>query len=266
MAKVEMRSELVVGFTGPDRSMKSRVTPEEWALREDLAALYRIADMFGWSDLIFTHFSARVPGPDLHFLINPYGWLFEEVTASSLVKVDVHGNKVDDSPHPVNPAGFAIHAGIHTRCKDAHCIMHLHTSDGTGVSAQDDGLLRISQQAMVVCADLAYYEYGGPGHHADEGAQMAEAMGDKHFVILRNHGTLTIGRTCADALMRMHFLERACSIQIRAQAGERLRNPNQGAPEILAESSLPALDGPVGALAWPALRRKLDRIDPSYRD
>ncbi|MBD3759630.1 MAG: class II aldolase/adducin family protein [Rhizorhabdus sp.] len=246
--------------------MKSQVSPEEWALRQDLAALYRLADLAGWSDLIFTHFSARVPGEDMHFLINPYGWLFEEITASSLVKVDVHGQKVDDSPYPVNPAGFAIHAGIHTQCKDAHCIMHLHTHDGTGVSAQEDGLLPISQQAMVVCADLAYYDYGGPGHHSDEGTMMAEAIGDKHFAILRNHGTLTVGRTCADAFIRMHFLEQACSFQIRAQAGRGIWQPNQGVPKVLADISIPALDGPVGELSWPALLRKLDRVDPTYRN
>lgn len=266
MSEVIMDAALITGSSGEVRSRKHEVSAEEWALREDLAALYRLADMFGWSDLIFTHFSARVPGEEAHFLINPYGWLFEEVTASSLVKVDVNGNKVDDAPHPVNPAGFAIHAGIHMACEDAHCIMHLHTPDGTGVSAQEEGLLPISQQGMIVCEDLAYYEYGGPGHHLDEGTLMAQAIGNKHFAILRNHGTLTVGRTCADALIRMHFLEQACSFQVRAQAGRGLWQPNQGVPKVLADMSLPALDGPLGQLSWAALRRKLDRIDPSYRD
>jgi len=264
MGKVEMLPERVVGtaqFTG---SLEGRVPQAEWELRQELAALYRLAAFYGWDDLIFTHFSARIPGPENHFLINPYGWLFEEVTASSLVKVDVEGNKIGDNPTPVNPAGFAIHSAIHMACPDAHCIMHLHTDDGAGVSAQDGGLLPITQQSMIVSNDLVHYEYGGPGQHGDEGKAMAAAIGDKHFVILRNHGTLTVGKTCADAFMRMYFLERSCSMQIRAQAGGAVRKVNQGIPEMMARS-LVGMDGPLGALAWPALLRKLDRIDPGYR-
>jgi ribulose-5-phosphate 4-epimerase/fuculose-1-phosphate aldolase len=180
------------------------------------------------------------------------------------VKVDLEGNKVDDTETPVNPAGFAIHSAIHMACADAHCIMHLHTADGAGVAAQDDGLLPITQQAMIVCNDLAYYEYGGPGQHADEGKAMAAAIGERHFAILRNHGTLTVGRTCADAFMRMYFLERSCSMQIRAQAGSAVRRVNQGIPELMAHS-LKSFEGTLGRLAWPALLRKLDRVDASYR-
>jgi ribulose-5-phosphate 4-epimerase/fuculose-1-phosphate aldolase len=264
MAKVEMLPERVVTGAYRTDSMEGQVSPEEWALRQELAALYRLAAMHGWDDLIFTHFSARVPGADDHFLINPYGWMFEEITASSLVKVDVQGNKVDDNPAPVNPAGFAIHSAIHMALPDAHCIMHLHTDDGTGVSAQDDGLLPITQQAMIVVNDLAYYEYGGPGQHADEGKEMAAAIGGKHFAILRNHGTLTVGRTCADAFMRMYFLERACSMQIRAQAGGKVRSVNQGIVGLMGNTRA-TFDGPLGQLAWPGLLRKLDRIDPGYR-
>jgi ribulose-5-phosphate 4-epimerase/fuculose-1-phosphate aldolase len=265
MGKVELLPERVVEAPLQETKLEGQVSADEWALRQDLAALYRLAALHGWDDLIFTHFSARVPGPDSHFLINPFGCLFEEITASSLVKVDVDGNKVGDNPSPVNPAGFAIHSAIHMACPDAHCIMHLHTDDGTGVAAQEDGLLPITQQSMIVCNDLAYYEYGGPGQHADEGREMAAAIGDRHFAILRNHGTLTVGRTCADAFMRMYFLERACSMQIRAQAGTAVRSVSQGIPELMA-NSLKSFEGTLGRLAWPGLLRKLDRVDPSYRN
>jgi len=264
MGKIELIPERIVGGAFVPRTVEGQVSGLEWQLRQDLAALYRLAALHGWDDLIFTHFSVRIPGPKHHFLINPYGWLFDEITASSLVKVDADGNKVDDNPAPVNPAGFMIHSSIHMACPDAQCIMHLHTDDGTGVAAQDDGLLPITQQAMIVCNDLAYYEYGGPGQHADEGRQMAAAIGDRHFAILRNHGTLTVGKTCADAFMRMYFLERACSMQIRAQAGREVRRVNQGVAELMA-NSLRSFDGALGALAWPGLLRRLDRIDPSYR-
>lgn len=260
---VELDSAKVVGFTGEWPSLKGKVSAEEWELRCELATLFRIAALYGWDDLIFTHFSLRVPGPERHFLINPYGFLFEEVTPSNLVKVDQDGRKVDGSPYPVNPAGFMIHAAVHLGREDAHCVMHLHTNDGSGVSAQDDGLLPLTQQSMIVCNDLAYYEYGGPGQTGDEGAQIASAMGDRHFGILRNHGTIAIGETCADAFMRMYFLERACSMQIRAQAGTAVRNPNQGVPELMVES-LKSFDGPLGKLAWPAIRRKVARAYPDY--
>jgi ribulose-5-phosphate 4-epimerase/fuculose-1-phosphate aldolase len=265
MNKIEMVQERIVPFRDNVGRAQVVADEQEWELRRNLAALYRLAAYFGWSDLIFTHFSARVPGPELHFLINPFGWLFEEVTASNLVKVDANGVKVGDSPFPVNPAGFAIHSAIHLARKDAHCVMHLHTNDGSGVSAQECGLLPITQQSMLISHDLAYHEYGGPGQHPDEGRQIAAAMGDKHFVILRNHGTLTVGRTCADVFMRMYFLERACSAQIRAQAGGLAHKPPREAVELMV-NQLAFVDGPSGELAWPALLRKLDRIDPSFKD
>jgi ribulose-5-phosphate 4-epimerase/fuculose-1-phosphate aldolase len=260
---VEMDPTKVVGYSGEGTNLKGKVSPEEWELRCELATLYRAAALMKWDDLIFTHFTLRIPGPERHFLINPFGYLFEEVTPSNLVKVDHEGHKVDDSPYPVNPAGFAIHAAVHLGREDAHCVMHLHTDDGSGVSAQDEGLLPLTQQSMIVCNDLAYYEYGGPGQTGDEGLEIAKAMGNHNFGILRSHGTLAIGQTCGDTFMRMYFLERACSMQIRTQAGEKVRKPNQGVPELMADS-LRSFDGALGRLAWPAIQRRVARTWPDY--
>lgn len=262
-AELELDPTRVVAYLGEDASQRGKVSDQEWALRCDLATLFRAAALEGWGDSIFTHFSLRIPGPEHQFLINPFGYLFEEITPSNLVRVDQNGNKVDGSPYPVNPAGFKIHAPVHMGRDDAHCIMHLHTLDGAGVSAQDDGLLPITQQSMIIMHDLAYYDYGGPGQTGDEGAQIAQALGSKNAGILRNHGTLTVGRTCADAYMRMYFLERACSYQVRAQAGTAVRTPNQGVPELM-KGSLKSLDGPMGRIAWPALQRKVERAFPGY--
>lgn len=264
MNKIEMDSVFIKPAELNDRSIRDSVSPEEWALRVDLAAAYRLVDHYGWTDLIFTHLSARLPGSDNHFLINPYGLMFEEVTASNLVKVDVHGNKVDDSPYPVNPAGFAIHSAVHRAGEDAHCVMHLHTRDGVAVSMQDEGLRPLSAQSLIVCNDLAYHEFAGPGQHADEGEETAASIRGKHFAILRNHGTLTVGKTVADAFIRMYVLETACTTQIRALTAPA-RVPNQGMDSLMGEL-LPIYDGPLGALTWPALLRKLDRIDPSFRE
>lgn len=246
--------------------LRQGMSDEEWELRVDLAASYRLAAAQGWGDLIYTHFSARVPGPEHHFLINPFGWLFEEITASSLVKIDLEGNVVDGSPHPVNPAGFAIHSAIHRLHPEALCVFHVHTLDGIAVSAQTDGLLCLSPVSMMVRGDLAYYDFGGVGQHGDEGVRTAMALGDRHFAILRNHGTLTVGTSCAQAFMRLYFLERACSIQVRAQAaGGKL---NHADPEVERETfELSRAGGDKGArLAWPALLRKADRLDPSFRE
>jgi ribulose-5-phosphate 4-epimerase/fuculose-1-phosphate aldolase len=248
-------------------SRQSLVSEEEWRLRVDLAATYRIVALYGWDDLIFTHISARIPGPEHHFLINPYGLLFDEITASSLVKIDVDGNKVDASPYPVNPAGFTIHSALHMRRNDAQCIVHLHTVDGVAVSSQADGLLPLDQHAMMVSSDLAYHDYEGIALELDERERLVADIGqEKHLMILRNHGTLAFGNTCADAFVRIYFLERACSIQVRALAGGARPNwPNQGVPERIASTAAIALEGLIGGLAWPALLRKLDRIDPDYR-
>ena len=248
-------------------SVKGKVSAEEWAVREDLAATYRLVAMHGWDDMIFTHISARVPGPEHHFLINPYGLLFEEITASSLVKIDVEGNKVMDSPFPVNAAGFTIHSALHMNREDAGCVIHLHTTDGVAVSAQKDGLLPLDQHAMMISGEMAYHDYEGVALDLDERDRLVADLGDKNAMLLRNHGTLALGKTCADAFLRMFYLERACSMQVRALAGGASPNwPNQGVPEKTAMQGKGAFNGMVGALAWPALRRKCDRVDPGYKN
>ena len=248
-------------------SLKDSVSAEEWQLRVDLAATYRLVALYGWDDMIFTHISARVPGPEHHFLINPYGLLFEEITASSLVKIDLDGKKVQDTPYPVNPAGFTIHSALHMNRDDAHCIIHLHSTDGVAVAAQADGLLPLDQHAMMVAGDLAYHDYEGIALDLDERDRLVQDIGDKHMMLLRNHGTLSIGRNCADAFLRMYYLERACSMQVRAlSGGVKVNWPNQGVPEKTAGQSGMAFEGVLGALAWPALLRKLDRTDPGYRN
>jgi ribulose-5-phosphate 4-epimerase/fuculose-1-phosphate aldolase len=248
------------------RSLEGEVSPEEWQARVDLAATYRLVAHYGWDDMIFTHISARVPGPDHHFLINPYGMLFEEITASSLVKIDVDGNKVGDSPYPVNPAGFTIHSAIHMNREDAHCVIHLHSTDGVAVSAQEDGLLPLDQHAMMVTGDIAYHDYEGIALDLDERERLVKDIGDKHIMMLRNHGTLSVGRSCADAFLRIYYLERACSMQVRALAGGvKWNRANQGVPEKTAMQGAMAFEGMVSGLAWPALLRKLDRLDPSYK-
>jgi ribulose-5-phosphate 4-epimerase/fuculose-1-phosphate aldolase len=262
MDQVELDPGRISLYGGETRSVRSHVSPAEWALRVDLAAAYRLVDMLGWTDLIFTHFSARVPGEAEHFLINPFGWAFDEVTASSLVKVDVHGAKVDDSPHPVNPAGFPIHAAVHRAGDENHCVFHLHTADGIAVSAQTDGLLPLSQHAMVVIEDLAYHDFGGAGFHGDEGSRIAACLGDKHVALLRHHGTLSVGRTVAAAFLRIYYLERACSIQVRAQRA-KVDFPDAAAVHELAQSSIRNMDHGAG-IVWPAMLRKLDRAGADY--
>jgi ribulose-5-phosphate 4-epimerase/fuculose-1-phosphate aldolase len=247
--------------------LQGKVSDEEWAVREDLAATYRLVAMHGWDDMIFTHISARVPGPEHHFLINPYGLLFDEITASSLVKIDVEGNKIVESPFPVNAAGFTIHSALHMHREDAGCVIHLHTTDGVAVSAQKDGLLPLDQHAMMIAGELAYHDYEGVALDLDERDRLVHDIGDKNAMMLRNHGTLALGKNCADAFMRMFWLERACSMQVRALAGGVTPNwPNQGVPEKAAMQGQAAFNGMVGALAWPALRRKCDRVDPSYKN
>src|SRR5258707_9166066 len=180
-------------------SVREQVSAEEWKARVDLASAYRLVALHGWDDLIFTHISARVPGADHHFLLNPYGMMFEEVTASSLVKIDLQGNKVMDSPYFVNPAGFTIHSAVHEARADALCVMHLHTSYGIAVSAQKKGLLPLSQQAMFALSSLAYHEYEGLALDEEEKPRLVADFGDKKFMILRNHGLLTVGQTAAEA-------------------------------------------------------------------
>ena len=248
-------------------SLEGKVSPEEWAVRVDLAAAYRLVALFGWEDLVFTHISMRVPGTEDQFLINPYGVFFDEITASSLVKIDLQGNKVEDSPFPVNAAGFIIHSAIHEARHDAKCVLHTHTLNGIGVAAQHDGLLPLSQHSMSVLASIAYHDYEGPALNADEKPRLVADLGTASHLILRNHGLLTVGETVADAFVRMYYLETSCAIQIRAQAG--------GAELIhigkdILETAYGAMQAGGGAgskasrLVWPGILRRLNRLDPSF--
>ena len=248
-------------------SLKDKVSPEEWAARVDLAAAYRACALFGWEDLVFTHISLRVPGTEDQFVINPYGVFFDEISASSLVKIDLEGNKVQDSPFPVNAAGFIIHSAIHEARHDAKCVLHTHTLNGVGVAAQHDGLLPLSQHSMSVLASIAYHDYEGPALNADEKPRLVADLGTASHLILRNHGLLTVGETVADAFVRMYYLETSCAIQIRAQAG--------GAELIhigkdILETAYGAMQAGGGAgskasrLVWPGILRRLNRLDPSF--
>src|SRR6266700_3849236 len=248
-------------------TVRDQVSESEWNTRVDLAAAYRLAAVYGWDDLIFTHLSARVPGAEHHFLLNPYGMMFDEVTASSLVKVDLAGNKVTESPYFINPAGFTIHSAVHAAREDALCVMHLHTDYGIAVSTQKNGLLPISQQAMFALSSLAYHEYEGLALDEEEKPRLVADLGDKKFMILRNHGLLTLGRTAAEAFLGMFLLERACKIQILAQSGggELGKIPNDIIDRVASQMSVVTM-GQGASLTWPGLLRKLDRIDPSYRE
>jgi ribulose-5-phosphate 4-epimerase/fuculose-1-phosphate aldolase len=247
--------------------VRGAVSDEEWRARLDLAACYRLVARQGWDDLVFTHISARVPGPEHHFLINPYGLLFEEITASSLVKVDLEGRIVLDNGHPINPAGFTIHSAVHAAREDARCVIHLHTSDGVAVAAQAGGLLPISQQSLFVLGSLAYHDYEGVALNEAEKPRLVADLGTANFMILRNHGLLTCGPSAADAFLGMFMLQRACEIQIRAQAGGGRLIPIPAAilDGIKAQAKA-ATRGAGGALAWPGLIRRLDREDRSWRE
>ena len=248
-------------------AVRAQVSAEEWQVRVDLAAAYRLVALYGWDDIIFTHLSARVPGPEHHFLINPYGLLFEEVTASSLVKIDLDGNKVMPSDYDINPAGFTIHSAIHAAREDAQAVFHVHTPAGVGISAQAGGLLPISQQSIFVIPQLAYHDYEGVALRDDEKPRLVNDLGTKNFLMLRNHGTLTVARNVPNAFTQLYPFERTCEIQVRAQAGGGPLIHID--PQILAtsqEQARGATRGSGGNLAWPALLRKLDRIDPSYAD
>src|SRR2546425_5362840 len=203
----------------------NQVSEPEWQTRVDLAAAYRLVAIYGWDDLIFTHISARVPGSEHHFLLNPYGMMFEEVSASNLVKVDLDGDKVMDSPYFINPAGFTIHSAVHAAREDALCVIHLHTEYGVAVSAQKNGLLPVSQQSLFALASLAYHEYEGLALKEAEKSRLVADLGDKAYMILRNHGLLTIGKTPAEAFLSVYILERACRIQILAQSGGEILLP-----------------------------------------
>jgi ribulose-5-phosphate 4-epimerase/fuculose-1-phosphate aldolase len=246
-------------------TLENVVSGDEWQLRCDLAACYRLVAAYGWSDLVFTHISARIPGPEHHFLINPYGLMFDEITASSLVKVDQECRKLSDSPFPVNPAGFVIHSAIHQVRDDAGCVLHTHSRAGVAVSAQKCGVLPISQQSTLVLTSLAYHDYEGVALRDDEKPRLQADLGSASFMMLRNHGLLTVGRTIPDAFLNMYIFENTCRIQIDAQAGGDLVQVNPAILQGMVEVVQTATAGMGAALAWPALLRKLDRSDPGYR-
>jgi ribulose-5-phosphate 4-epimerase/fuculose-1-phosphate aldolase len=247
--------------------LRHTVSAAEWQQRVDLAACYRLVARFGWDDLIFTHISARVPGPEHHFLINPYGLMFDEITASSLVKVDLDGRKVLDSPYDVNPAGFTIHSAVHAARNDANCVLHVHSVNGVAVSAQAEGVLPLSQHSIFVLASLAYHDYEGVALDADEKPRLVRDLGDKRFLMLRNHGLLTVGRSVAEAFVAMYFFETSCMIQVRALGGgTAVRRIGQNIVDGAEQQWQAVTQGAGGSLAWPALLRRLDRVDASYRD
>ncbi|MBB5188710.1 ribulose-5-phosphate 4-epimerase/fuculose-1-phosphate aldolase [Zhongshania antarctica] len=248
-------------------SLKDQVSEAEWQLRVDLAAAYRLVAMFGWDDLVFTHISARIPGPEHHFLINPYGMMFEEITASSLVKIDLNGNKVSDSPYPVNPAGFTIHSAVHQAREDAQCVMHTHSLNGVAISAQRDGILPLSQQATLVLASLGYHDYEGIALNEEEKPRLVANLADNTFLMLRNHGLLTVGANPADAFLSMYIFEATCMIQVKALAGNRELIPIDPAiVDGVKEAAKIVTGGLFGGLAWPGLLRKLDRQNPGYAE
>ncbi|MEO8160859.1 MAG: class II aldolase/adducin family protein [Arenimonas sp.] len=250
-----------------DVSLKGVVSPEEWQLRCDLAACYRLVAAYGWADLVFTHISVRLPGEGHRFLINPYGLLFEEITASSLIAVDLEGNKLSESPYEVNPAGFVIHSAIHAGREDIRCVLHTHTRNGVAVSAQAGGLLPISQQSTFVLASLGLHDYEGVAVRDDEKPRLQRDLGENAFLMLRNHGLLTVGRTVADAFLAMYTFESACQIQVAAQSGgAELRRVDQAIIDSIAVN-MRKHGGTIldSNIFWPPLLRKLDRADASYR-
>ena len=246
---------------------KLKVSEAEWQSRIDLAACYNIVAHFGWDDLVFTHISARIPGPEHHFLINPYGMMFDEISAASLVKVDIDGNKVSESGYDINPAGFTIHSAIHAARKDAQCVLHLHTNEGVAVSAQKSGLLPLSQQSLFPLTNLSYHNYEGVALRDDEKPRLVADLGANNFMILRNHGLLTCAESIADAFLYMYVLQRACEIQLLAQSGGG--ELTQIHPKIV-EGMQAAVDQVTksagGMIAWPGILRKLDRLGAPYRN
>jgi ribulose-5-phosphate 4-epimerase/fuculose-1-phosphate aldolase len=247
-------------------SVKERVSAEEWQARVDLAACYRLANHYRMTDMIYTHISARVPGPHEHFLLNPYGLMWDEITASSLVKVDIEGRGVDAGENDVNYAGFVIHGAIHMSRHDVGCVMHTHTRAGMAVSALKDGLLPLTQTAMRFHGRVAYHDYEGVALDLDEQKRLVTDLSDKNVMILRNHGLLTCGPTVAAAFSLMFWLERACDVQMAIlSANAEINQPNQGVPEHTAAQFDPNYRD-MSPREWTALMRMIDRIDPSYRN
>jgi len=255
-------------------AVSSFISAEEMTLRRDLAAAYRLVALNGWDDLIGTHLSARVPtapGEPDQFLLNPYGMLFEEITASSLVKIDVEGNILSDSPWPVNRAGFVVHSAVHMANHAIGCVMHLHTDDGVAVSALKEGLLPLNQNSLILRGKVSYHDYEGVATNLDERKRFVEHLGGNRVMFLRNHGTLSVGRTVAEAFTSIRSLEKACTMQVRTLSmGQEVQLPD---PSVIAQFD-PAPEKDDGAFlsdyannaVWPALLRKLDRVCPDYKN
>lgn len=268
---MDMKSQRVDHQQKTSSRLRERVSDAEWQMRVDLAACYRLVSLYGWDDLIFTHISARLPGAEHHFLINPYGMSFDEITASSLVKIDLQGKILMASNYDINPAGFVIHSAIHEAREDAQCVLHTHTVAGVAVSAQRQGLRAISQNSIFPLSSIAYHDYEGVALNPAEKARLVADFGEQHFLILRNHGLLTVGQTIADAFLNMYVLQRSCEVQIAAMAGGAelipvaqsiLDGTKEQVRQVMRGKSG---GGPTGgALAWPALLRKLDRLLPGY--
>ena len=247
-------------------SMKDQVSPEEWEARVNLAACYRLVAHYGWDDLIANHISMRVPGPEEHFLLNPFGLMFQEITASSLVKIDLQGNKISESPYKINKAGYIIHSAIHEARPDVHCVFHTHSTSGMAVSAHKSGLLPLAQSSMVAMSSLSYHDYEGVAVNPEEKARLVADLGNEWAMILRNHGLLTCGISPADAFYRLYFLERACDVQVAALGGgATVQLPSQEVVELTKKQGARAF-GKGADLTWPALLRMMDARDPSFRD
>jgi len=251
--------------------LQDSVSDAEWKTRLDLAAAYRLVALFRWDDLVFTHLTARIPDTE-EYLINPYGLMFDEITASSLVKIDLHGNVLRESPFPINPAGFTIHSAVHAARHDVGAVMHTHTLNGVAVSAQKRGLLPISQHSIFVLSSLGYHDYEGVALRDDEKPRLIAALGSRTHLMLRNHGLLTVGKTVAAAFQAMYMFETCCAIQLRAQAGGSLADGELievGASIVetaAAQARAATLGAAPGSLVWPGLLRRLDRLDASWRD
>lgn len=250
--------------------LRERISDAEWAARVDLAAAYRLVEMFGWSDLLGTHVSVRVPDANDQFLINPYGLLFEEITASSLVKVDEEGNVLSETEYDVNPAGFVIHSAVHMALPEISCVLHTHTPAGVGVATQKQGILPLTQHALAVIAQTAYHDYEGIATDLEERERLVRDLGNNRVLVLRNHGLLTVGRTVAEAFVWMYRAERACRMQLAFQqsGAEAMYIPEEVQRVAIERNRLAnSPDGhrPIGIKEWPALLRKLDRVDQSYK-
>lgn len=247
----------------------SQITADEWRVRVDLAAAFRLVDLYGWSDMLATHLSARVPGPEDHFLINPMGLLFEEITASDLIKVDIDGNILSETELAINPAGYTIHSAVHMGHPSGNCVMHTHTEAGLGVATQRDGLLPLTQMALAVIAHAGYHGYEGPAFDLGERDRLIADLSDNNILILRNHGLLTVGKSVAEAFIWMYRAERACRFQLSfQQAGAKPQKISKDIQDLSIERAKQAISAsghrPIGAFEWPALLRKLRRQNPGF--